>query len=245
MIKALRKVQRWLNRQLGREHRPWLRQPSVEGVFTFIHTHNVWNDPESTSGVGSTLALTRVLRRRLPKLLHDLRIESVLDIPCGDFNWLREVDLGVRDYVGADIVAALIETNQARYTVVQPKRSIRFAKLDLLTSPLPRADLVLCRDCLVHFTTRHVWQALGQIKRSRASYLLTTTYPESRNDRNIATGEWQPLNLEAPPFSLPAPRLRIHEDSPMRKGKYADKALGLWSVASLPAITDGEGEAVT
>jgi hypothetical protein len=235
MLKVVRKMRCWMGRKSQRAGRAPLPSPSVEEVFTFIHANNLWSDPESVSGSGSTLEQTRVLRRRLPRLLRDLDVQTVLDIPCGDFNWLREVDLGVRDYLGADIVAALTDANQARYGVTAPGRSIRFAKLDLLTSPLPRADLVLCRDCLVHFAVRHVWQALGQIKRSGAKYFLTTTFAASGDNCDIATGGWRPLNLEAPPYCLPAPLRRIREQCTESNGKYADKALGLWRVAELPA----------
>jgi hypothetical protein len=234
MLKLVRKLRRWLDKRIHGEGRPWLRQPSIEGVFAYIHANNVWNSRESVSGSGSTLEQTRVLRRRLPELLKKLRVDSVLDIPCGDFHWLREVDLGVPDYLGADVVTALVEANQARFAMMQPGRWVRFAKLDLLASALPRADLILCRDCLVHFANRHVRRALAQIRQSGATYLLTTTFPGRTNDRDIVTGAWRPLNLEASPFCLPPPILHINEETSEEGGRYADKALALWRLSDLP-----------
>jgi hypothetical protein len=43
------------------------------------------------------------------------------------------------------------------------------------------------------------------------------------------------LNLERPPFDLPPPAEVIVEGWTEAAGAYADKALGLWPVASLPA----------
>jgi hypothetical protein len=237
MLKAVHKLRRWCAKKLGRRQPTRTQHISVEGIFTHIHANNRWKDPESASGSGSTLAQTRVLRERLPRLFKDLGVASVLDIPCGDFHWLSQADLGVREYIGADIVPTLVEANQARHGLATDRRSVHFAKLDLLTSLLPRTDLILCRDCLVHFADCHVKQALTQVKRSGATYLLTTTFTSRRNDRDIVTGQWRPLNLEAPPFGLPAPMLRIDEQCSEADGRYADKALGLWRVADLPYLT--------
>uniref|UniRef100_UPI002157A42F class I SAM-dependent methyltransferase n=2 Tax=Pseudomonadota TaxID=1224 RepID=UPI002157A42F len=86
-------------------------------------------------------------RTELPHLLREFNIRSVLDIPCGDFNWMRHVDLGGVHYIGADIVPELVEHNRRTYR--GPR--IQFEHLDVIASPLPKVDAVLCRDGLVHF----------------------------------------------------------------------------------------------
>lgn len=35
-------------------------------------------------------------------------VRSVLDIPCGDFFWFKEIKLDLDSYIGGDIVAPLI-----------------------------------------------------------------------------------------------------------------------------------------
>ncbi len=50
-----------------------------------------------------------------PKLIAELGITSVLDIPCGDMNWLQHVDLGSTRYIGADIVESLLAFNTLQY----------------------------------------------------------------------------------------------------------------------------------
>lgn len=121
---------------------------SLEEAFTRIHATNLWGAAESRSGLGSEHEATSVLRAALPELLRAVGATSLLDVPCGDFAWLGHVDLGPVEYVGADIVAVIVDRNAARYA--SPKR--RFVRLDLTRDPLPPADVVLCRDCLVHLS---------------------------------------------------------------------------------------------
>jgi SAM-dependent methyltransferase len=237
MLKILRKVKRWMNTNIYGSKKPWLQEANCEQIFTYIHDHNAWGDAESKSGVGSNLQQTLVLREQLPLLWSEFNAERILDIPCGDFFWMSHVDLRGRRYIGGDIVSPLVQANQSRYGRVDGSTSIRFEHLNLLESPLPQVDLVFCRDCLVHFSTADVRRALGQIKRSRATYLLTTTYPSRQNDKEIQTGEWRPLNLEAAPFDIPKPLKMLREGCTERGGRFPDKSLGLWRIADLPALS--------
>src|SRR5689334_11036374 len=115
-------------------------------LFTAFYRHNAWEEGESRSGVGSTLASTTTLRRELPDLLRRLDVRSMLDVPCGDFYWMREVDLAGIDYVGGDIVDELVARNREMHGA----SGRRFEVVDLTSTPLPHADLVFCRDCLAH-----------------------------------------------------------------------------------------------
>ena len=243
MLRTIRKIRRWLDYRIHGTKKPWLQRidpklpAAVEHVFTHIYTHNLWEDAESVSGAGSNLAQTRVLREKLPELLRDLRVDTMLDIPCGDYHWMSQVRPEVAHYLGVDIVAPLIQKNHAHYRRPDPGRTIAFTQLNLLTQPLPRVDLILCRDCLVHFSTADVWQALRQFEQSGSTYLLTTSHPARTNDKDIRTGEWRPLNLEAAPFCLPAPLMRIVEGSTDHNGRHGDKSLALWRLAGLELKT--------
>ena len=76
--------------------------------FRRIHDTNMWGAAASTSGLGSEIDATAVLRTELPRLFRKLGVTSLLDAPCGDAGWINKADLGVR-LVGVDIVAALID----------------------------------------------------------------------------------------------------------------------------------------
>lgn len=200
---------------------------SREEVFNDIYHRRIWGDPESISGTGSNLAQTEEIRRLLPLLLDDLGCHSLLDVPCGDFYWMRLLDLE-QDYVGGDIVADLIERNQREYG----NERRRFIHVDLVQDKLPTADLLLCRDCLVHLSYADIFSALANIKSSGCQYLLTTTYPSRERNYDMPTGSWRALGLHLPPFSFPPPLRLIDEKCPDLG--YEDKHLGLYRVVDLP-----------
>src|SRR5215471_3655990 len=55
-------------------------------IFTGIYEQNIWKNSESRSGHGSTLEYTTAVRDALPTIFRDLKITSMVDAPCGDFN---------------------------------------------------------------------------------------------------------------------------------------------------------------
>jgi hypothetical protein len=211
-------------------------QESMKGVFSTIHKSNAWLGTESISGLGSDSVNTRVLKLELPGLFRELGIRSMLDAPCGDLAWMREIHGGLERYVGADIVPEVIRRNKELYR----RPNSEFRVLDITKSKLPRVDLILCRDCLVHFSREHIGAALQAFKDSGSTYLLTTTFTGPRPNRDIRTGEWRPLNLEAPPFSLTAPTRIINEDYRGEDGQFSDKSLGLWELRSIDVVAIGK-----
>src|SRR5439155_6154197 len=113
----------------------------------------------------------------------------ILDAPCGDFFWMNKVELGVENYVGGDIVKELIEVNEVNHG----GQNRRFIVLDLIRDRPPRADLVLCRDALVHFSFRDIDRAIQNLKESGSTFLLTTTFTNVTKSVDILTGDWRPL----------------------------------------------------
>ena len=203
---------------------------SAKEVFTLIHDRNYWNSAESVSGTGSEVGHVAALIEELPELFRTFAITSMLDVPCGDLNWMKEVDLrGVR-YIGGDIVEALVVANNERF---KQRPELEFRVLDLLSDPLPTCDLVLVRDCLVHLSYADIHRALANIKASGARYLLTTTFPGLAANRDIVTGDWRPIDLEQSPFLLPPPVSMIDERCQEADGRYSDKAMGLWDLRAL------------
>ena len=201
-----------------------LLRRKYEDQFTGIYEKRYWGAAGSVSGGGSSLESTRIVRETLPRLFREKAISSLLDIPCGDFYWMQSLDLHGINYTGGDIVAPLIEENKKRHN----RTGVRFMHLDVINDALPCADLVLCRDCLVHLPLADVTKALRNIARSGATWLLTTTFPGRTENKEIAAGKWRPLNLQIAPFQLPEPDELINEECTDADGAYADKSLGLW-----------------
>ena len=207
-------------------------EKSRQQKFTEVYEKNIWHGTESVSGTGSDARQTALLRRVLPELMRELGATSLIDAPCGDLHWMKDVPwetLGVA-YTGVDIVPALVETLRGKF----PGR--RFECQDLVTELLPQADVVFCRDCLVHLPVEEVKTVVRNIVKSGAAWLLTTTFPSSGTNTEVRWSGWRPINLQGAPFNLPAPVKLINEGCTEDGGKYADKSLGLWRVAELRGV---------
>ncbi|HLP88328.1 MAG TPA: class I SAM-dependent methyltransferase [Nostocaceae cyanobacterium] len=199
----------------------------MKRVFTHISKVNLWESSESVSGMGSEISYTQVTREFIAQIVSELGIKSILDAPCGDFNWMKEVDLSGIHYTGVDIVSEIIEQNQQKYA----QDHINFFTKDITKDPLPQADLIICRDCLVHLPFYYGYLALKQFQATGARYLLTTTYPETTKNQDVPVGSWRAINLCLPPFNFSEPMLLLKEIS-AGKGK-SDKSLGLWKLEEM------------
>jgi hypothetical protein len=200
--------------------------------FERIARTNLWGAATSVSGLGSEDPATDAIREALPALLQRLGARSLLDAPCGDAGWIGRLELGV-DYTGIDIVPSLIEANVLRASRGELRG--RFLVGDVTRDALPRADVILCRDCLVHLSFANIARALVGFRASGALFLLVTTFPEWENNEDCEDGDWRALNMEQAPFNWPPPRELINERCEEGGGGWRDKSLGLWRLDELPS----------
>ena len=220
------------------QHAAELESLDLASRFARVYETNLWADEESRSGAGSSLASTARIRAELPVLLRELGVQRLLDVPCGDFHWMSRLDLagaGVTDYLGGDLVEAIVAENRARYATPP---EIDFARVDLTEGPLPDvgggpADALFCRDCLVHLSFANVARVLETVRASGIRWLITTTFLERTSNADVIDGDWRPLNLERAPFDFPSPAALLVEGCEEEGGAYADKALGVWRVGEL------------
>jgi hypothetical protein len=179
-------------------------------IFTEIYDKNHWRSRATISGPGSELAETEDVRYLLPTLIERLGVKILLDAPCGDFHWMSQVDIQSCNYIGAEVVPKLVKLNQSNFGATN--RS--FILADLTRDDLPKADMILCRDCLIHMNFKEAKAVLANFRRSESKYLLSTTDPSVSENRPIRTGEYHSINLELPPFSMGEP-LEMHRDRRM------------------------------
>lgn len=152
---------------------------------------------------------------QLPSLLQELQVGTLLDAACGDFNWMRYTDLANVNYIGVDVVPELVRKNQQLF-------GERFLLADITKDQLPRADAILCRDCLIHLSYSSIKSVMSNFKTTGAKYLLCTTHTKVSNNIDCPDGSWRSLNLELEPFNFPAPIKLIVEDAEL------GKCLGVW-----------------
>ncbi|MCU0441480.1 MAG: class I SAM-dependent methyltransferase [Bacteroidia bacterium] len=204
-------------------------QTSAEKVFTDIYNNNNWNNTESVSGHGSELKNTQAIIDKLPAFLKKYNVKSILDAPCGDFNWMKYVQFKDVKYTGGDIVQALVDLNNQRYGNPQ----ISFIKLDIIQDPLPKVDLIFVRDCLVHFNDKNIKSFLLNLIQSDIKYLMTTNFPLTKHNYDITMGNFRLLNLQRQPYNLPKEVDVLWEECKENYGQVQDKSLILFEVKEI------------
>ena len=215
--------------------RPRASTSVQQAIFARIYAQNEWGqDGESRSGPGSTRSRGESIRQPLIDLFREYGIASLLDAPCGDFNWIPLVTEHLRTYVGVDIVRDMIERNAALFA----DEKHRFLCRDITRDELPEADAILCRDALVHLSYEDIRATIANFKRSGARYLLATSFAHTRPNVDCRTGGFRPVNLQIAPFGFPDPVARI-PDTP-HSAPDAGKFLCLWELEGLPAASTAQ-----
>ena len=170
-------------------------------VFTEIYNTNYWNDKDSRSGTGSSLKSTKNIRLQLPLIIERLNIKSVADIPCGDFQWFKKIIDNLEiDYFGGDLVDKLIIENK-KYE----NTKVIFKQFDIINDKIPIVDLLICRDCLFHFSFEDIRKTFKNLKLSKFKYILITNHDlEKQNitNKQIRTGSFRLLDFHLSPFNF-------------------------------------------
>ncbi len=198
--------------------------------FASIYKNDGFNHTKqspSKSGPGSDLIQTEEIRKKLPQILSDYNIKSLLDLPCGDFYWMRNIDLSKINYIGGDIVPLIIKNNNSKYKT----NNISFKEIDIVFDTLENVDLIIVRDLFVHLKFSQILKAIDNIKSSKSKYLLVTSFVDLKDNKDIKiSSQWRPLNMEKAPFNFPKPLTIINENCKEANGKFKDKSLLLFKL---------------
>ena len=181
-------------------------------VFTSIYKSNHWvqiddnltTDSISVSGHGSNINTNQFfnLQKIFTKIIVNKKINSVLDIPCGDFLWFYEIikDKNI-DYFGVDIVKELIEANRIKYQ----NKNFSFINHDIVNFDTYRKfDLILIRDLFIHIQNSDIKKIIQNIDKMDFRYIALNSYNNKVND-DVIVGKHRKVNLLIEPFNLNQP----------------------------------------
>lgn len=200
----------------------------MAGIFSAIYANGAWvmrENQDSLSGVGSTQEATQQLAAQLSAFLREVGCRRLIDIGCGDFNWMRIVT-GDFDYLGIDVVPQVIEQNSARYGNARR----RFVTGDATREPIPDGDVAICREVLFHLSFRDGGRLLRNVRRAGFKHVLFTTDPGVWFNSDIRSGDFRRINLLKSPYRLPVPLRELADDKVSR-----GRALGVWPGTALPS----------
>jgi SAM-dependent methyltransferase len=171
-------------------------------AFNEIYELNLWN---GGSGPGSKAETTEPYRRVLEEFIAQNQITSILDIGCGDFVVMANVNMNNAKYLGVDIAAEIIKENLLNYRT----KDIDFIQADILHFKPRKVDLIVIKDVLQHCSNGEIQQILrGISKRSRFLIICNDTHHENFTiNSEIEAGGYRPINLENEPFHLHGNRM--------------------------------------
>jgi hypothetical protein len=212
--------------------------------FSLIYQKQLWlkamphlNEDRTLSGHGSTRLSTTVFRRNLEMFLHEMGVKRFLDAPCGDFNWMRHVNLPEDCYyIGGDIVPHLVAWLKEEYGSNAPPRSCgprrrQFICMDLTKDNFPEADVWLCRDCLQHLSNVDIGLVLDNFRHSQINIALISNHIDVNCNVDIVTGQFRHVDLTRAPFNLPPPRRKLLDVPVDAERRY----IGVWYKEDLVA----------
>jgi SAM-dependent methyltransferase len=177
----------------------------AEKAFTDIYTHGFWGrdvNGQPTSGSGSSLEEGLPFIQYVQDFLQNHNIQSVVDLGCGDWVLAQKIDWGRRNYLGIDIVEFLVKKNQSLYG----SDTIHFLHMDASLEPIPVADLLICKDVLMHLPNSDIHYILSESKKYKYCLLINDINFSGAIggvvNNDVQTGWYRHIDLTQAPFSL-------------------------------------------
>ncbi len=180
-------------------------------VFTSIFKSKHWSHGDmpdefiSVSGHGSNINTQQSdnLISSLVEFVKNYKINSILDMPCGDFLWMNKLikEIKIMKYLGVDIVDEIISENIKKYK----NGKINFQTCDIVNfETSENFDLVLMRDFFIHTNNDDIKKILLNIKNMNIKYFAFENYTISKNT-DVTIGKHRKINLTLHPFNLGDP----------------------------------------
>ena len=219
----------------------WQAQVEELALMGFGHADlilavpNVWIDVTSLDDLDAAAASFRRahgFRLRIATKYHRLVREYL-------------TDHGVADY-------QLVDSQGATEGTV--KNLTAEAIADITSDPLPSADLMMVRDCLVHLQFDMRWAFFENFVASGITYLLITSWIRPDNRWVYKNGGEKSFNMMATPFGFPAPERFILETADVLPEGEAEnpetmhRGMGLWhrdAIAARVAEWQSGGRVIT
>ena len=200
--------------------------------FQYIYKSKYWQDIKdgSVSGAGSNQISTEKVRKELMDFISQNKISSIIDIPCGDWQWMSMLDLSNINYIGYDVVEDLIISNIKNYK----STNVNFEVKNLINDKLPKSDLIIVRDMLNHLNDADINKCITNLYNSDFRYVGITNFLITNNANNILGDKlrlgdrWRPLNLSLTPFYLSTPSFNLNDSCNLTENDKV-KHLSIWS----------------
>jgi hypothetical protein len=200
-----------------------------KSIFDQIYEKKYWQTNNlSVSGSGSNENLTRKYSYQLIQILNKFNINSIFDLPCGDFKWMIKILKQNKkiNYIGGDISPSLIKNLKKKY------KGYKFLNFDVIKSTnFPKSDLIHIRDCFIHFSDSDIKKSFINLKKNcKSKYIMISSHNSFiLKNYDIKTGDFRILDLNKDPFNLSQ---SISKISDYKIGEFPKYVL-LWKLRNL------------
>ena len=185
------------------------RMTNCRETFDAIYRRGAWGGNSGDgSGTGSEPVFTTKFRKTLIGWMKVHQVRTLLDCPCGAGKWtqlmIREATEAIPgfQYIGVDVSSIAIERAKRNLaTIATANVTLILDDMTAPTTPLPRADLVLCRDALQHLSPTKIKCAIANLFAIGAKWVMIGG-SETGVNRSISDGEYFDFNPIAPPYSM-------------------------------------------
>jgi SAM-dependent methyltransferase len=179
---------------------------------------------QSASGPGSNRAAATPCLGLLDDAVVEFGVRSILDLGCGDWNWMRDAKWRENPnivYEGWEAHEGLVSDLSAQFG----DDRTRFRVADAVVERFPQVDLIICRDVLFHMNVTAAENIIHRIK-ANCGLLLATSY--LKETENIGIKPYLPIpnwgfyliNLDISPFDLRKFRIRtVYEPISVTPGR--------------------------
>ncbi|MDA1246240.1 MAG: class I SAM-dependent methyltransferase [Cyanobacteria bacterium] len=199
-------------------------------IFDKIYENSYWGNG---SGGGSSPEATQPYKIFLEGFIRQHNIKSIIDLGCGDWQFSQFLDFGSATYIGIDASNNVIAKNKKSFA----RPGVSFTNLPKNINELPSADLLVCKDVLMHLSTKEVKDILSILPRFKYA-LITNDIPcvsifgrillKLRSlfapvvNKEIKTGDYRPLDPTKYPFNFKLKKAFEWKGSNLILGKYCD-----------------------
>lgn len=185
----------------------------IEHVFSKIYENNKWGGDAGRldSGSGSVDAVAEPYFEMLKaqSISEGFNGLTFVDLGCGDFRVGRKLLPLCREYIGVDIVKAVVESNAKLFG----GEAVKFIHMNIVDDDLPDGDVCMIRQVLQHLSNQQILRVLSKIDKYKWVF-ITEHYPDDGEsiienlDKTHGSGtrvyKKSGVYLSYPPFNLPA-----------------------------------------
>lgn len=153
------------------------------------------------SGPGSLAHVNKPFIGFLNDFIVNNRVKSVCDFGCGDWQYMRFVNLSHVEYTGFDVATKVLETNTRTFQ----RENVKFSRTPTDLAKLPPVDLFLSKDTFMHLPNAYVSEVLAHAV-GKCKFLLSVSNRAGQApvNQDIEAGNFRDIDLRAAPFHKPA-----------------------------------------